>query len=247
MKIRPFKEIIFGIRPVMEALDAGQTLNKVLLQKGVRGELFNEMLEALKAANAPFQFVPVERLNKVTRKNHQGVVCFVSPVAYHRVEDLLPSIYEEGRDPLFLVLDRITDVRNFGAIARTAECAGVDAIIIPDKGGVSVTGDAMKTSAGALMKIPVCREENIKSVLAYLQESGIQLVGCTEKTDQLIYDIDYTRPTAIIMGSEEDGISPEFMKRCDELAKIPMAGEIGSLNVAVSSGVILYELVRQRG
>jgi 23S rRNA (guanosine2251-2'-O)-methyltransferase len=203
-------------------------------------------MDALAAHNVPFQAVPTEKLNRVTRKNHQGVISYISPISYHSIEDVLPSLYEAGKTPLLLILDRVTDVRNFGAIARTAECAGVDAIIIPSRGGALISADAVKTSTGALHKIPVCREDNLKTTIEFLTNSGVQIVGCTEKTDDLLYSVDLTLPTAIIMGSEENGISPEYLKRCDARAKIPMAGTIGSLNVSVSAGILLYEVIRQR-
>jgi 23S rRNA (guanosine2251-2'-O)-methyltransferase len=240
------KDMMFGIRTALEALEAGKTLNKVIIQKGLRGDLYGELMDALAAHNVPFQAVPTEKLNRVTRKNHQGVISYISPISYHSIEDVLPSLYEAGKTPLLLILDRVTDVRNFGAIARTAECAGVDAIIVPSRGGALISADAVKTSTGALHKIPVCREENLKTTIEFLTNSGVQIVGCTEKTDDLLYSVDLTLPTAIIMGSEENGISPEYLKRCDARAKIPMAGTIGSLNVSVSAGILLYEVIRQR-
>jgi 23S rRNA (guanosine2251-2'-O)-methyltransferase len=191
--------------------------------------------------------VPLEKINRLTRKNHQGVFAFISPIDFHNIEDIIPALFEEGKNPLILVLDRITDVRNFGAIARTAECAGVDTILIPEQNAAAINADAIKTSAGALHKVTVCRTWNLKLALQYLKDSGIQLIGCTEKTQDNMYKPDYTPPTAIIMGSEEDGVSPEFLKMCDARAKIPMSGKIASLNVSVATGVILYEAIRQRG
>jgi 23S rRNA (guanosine2251-2'-O)-methyltransferase len=194
-----------------------------------------------------YKHVPLEKINRLTRKNHQGVFAFISPIDFHNIEDVIPKLYEEGKNPLVLVLDRITDVRNFGAIARTAECAGVDAIIIPEQNAAAINADAIKTSAGALHTVTVCRTWNLKLALQFMKESGIQLVGCTEKTQDNMYKPNYTPPTAIIMGSEEDGVSPEFLKMCDAKAKIPMSGKIASLNVSVATGVILYEAIRQRG
>lgn len=238
--------IIFGTRAVIEAINAGKEIDRVFIQDRLRNELANELRKLVIDHKIPYQFVPVEKLNRLTQKNHQGVVAYISVVTYYRTEDILPLVFEKGKVPLFLILDRITDVRNFGAIARSAECAGVDAIIIPSRGAAQVNGDAVKTSAGALHKIPVCREENLKTTIEYLKESGLQIVSCTEKTDSYYYDLDLTQPTAIIMGSEEDGISGEYLKRSDHKAKIPLMGEIGSLNVSVAAGVILYEAVRQR-
>ena len=206
----------------------------------------NELKTLLKKNNIVYQAVPVEKLNRLTRNNHQGVVCYVSEINYFRIEEIIPQIFEEGRTPLILILDRITDVRNFGAIARAAECAGVDAIVIPSKGAAQINADAVKTSTGALHRIKVCRENNLKDVIEFLKQSGIMIVGCTEKTDDLIYKADFLSPVAIIMGSEEDGISGEYLKRCDQKVKIPMSGKIASLNVSVATGIILYEVMRQR-
>lgn len=243
---RDTSNLIFGTRAVIEAISSGKEIDKVFIQDRLKNELTNELRKLVVDNKIPYQFVPIEKLNRLTPKNHQGVVAFLSVVTYYKTEDILPLVFEKGKTPLFLILDRVTDVRNFGAIARSAECAGVDAIIIPSRGAAQVNGDAVKTSAGALHKIPVCREENLKHTIEYLKESGLQIVSCTEKTDSYYYDIDLTAPTVIIMGSEEDGISGEYLKRSDFKAKIPLMGEIGSLNVSVAAGVILYEAVRQR-
>jgi len=216
------------------------------VQRGVGGGLMNELKELLHEYNLTAQQVPVEKLNRITAKNHQGVIAIISPIIYQKIENIIPEIFERGETPLILVLDGITDVRNMGAIARTAECAGVHAIVIPAKGSAQINADGIKTSAGALYKIPVCRHDNFMQTMRFLQESGLQLVACTEKTKEFIYTPDYTAPTAIIMGSEEDGIRNEIIRIADHLAKIPMFGEIESLNVSVSTGVVLYEAVRQR-
>jgi len=241
------KNYIFGIRAIIEAVNAGKTIDKLFIQKGLHNDLFAELWKLVRLKRINYKHVPLEKINRLTRKNHQGVFAFISPIDFHNIEDVVPSLYEQGKNPLILVLDRITDVRNFGAIARTAECAGVDAIIIPEQNAAAINADAIKTSAGALHKITVCRTWNLKLALQFIKESGIQLVGCTEKTQDMMYKPDYTPPTAIIMGSEEDGVSPEFLKMCDARAKIPMAGKIASLNVSVATGVILYEAIRQRG
>lgn len=238
--------MIFGLRPVIEAVKSGKQVDKLFIQNGLKNELFGEMMALLKKHNIVYQYVPIEKLNRLTAKNHQGVVGYISSIEYSKIERILPSIFEAGKTPLLLILDRITDVRNFGAIARTAECAGVDAIIIPSKGAAQINADAIKTSTGALHTLPVCREDNLKDVIDFLRESGLQVIACTEKTEDYYYDIDFTLPCAIIMGSEEDGISPEYLKRSDSKAKIPLMGEIGSLNVSVAAGVILYEAVKQR-
>jgi 23S rRNA (guanosine2251-2'-O)-methyltransferase len=240
------KDFIFGTRAVIEAIRASKELNTVLIQKGLNNELLKELLDICKSQNIPFQRVPVEKLNRVTRKNHQGVVAFMSAINFASLDNVINNCFSKGKDPLLLILDRVTDVRNFGAIARSAEAAGVDAIIIPTKGAAQVNSDAVKTSAGALHHIPVCREFNLEKTVAYLQQSGIQVVACTEKTNTLLYTIDYKIPTAIIMGSEEDGVSNELLRKADHLGKIPMHGQIDSLNVSVSSALIIYEAVRQR-
>ena len=241
------KNYIFGIRSIIEAVEAGKTIDKLFIQKGLHNDLFAELWKLVREKRINYKHVPLEKINRLTRKNHQGVFAFISPIDFHNIEDVVPALYEQGKNPLILVLDRITDVRNFGAIARTAECAGVDAIIIPEQNAAAINADAIKTSAGALHKITVCRTWNLKLAIQFMKESGIQLVGCTEKTQDNMYKPDYTPPTAIIMGSEEDGVSPEFLKMCDARAKIPMAGKIASLNVSVATGVILYEALRQRG
>ena len=241
------KNYIFGIRAIIEAVEAGKTIDKLFIQKGLHNDLFAELWKLVRVKRINYKHVPLEKINRLTRKNHQGVFAFISPIDFHNIEDVIPKLYEEGKNPLVLVLDRITDVRNFGAIARTAECAGVDAIIIPEQNAAAINADAIKTSAGALHKITVCRTWNLKLAIQFMKDSGIQLVGCTEKTQDNMYKPDYTPPTAIIMGSEEDGVSPEFLKMCDARAKIPMAGKIASLNVSVATGVILYEAIRQRG
>ncbi len=241
------KNYIFGIRAIIEAVEAGKTIDKLFIQKGLHNDLFAELWKLVREKRINYKHVPLEKVNRLTRKNHQGVFAFISPIDFHNIEDVVPALYEQGKNPLILVLDRITDVRNFGAIARTAECAGVDAIIIPEQNAAAINADAIKTSAGALHKITVCRTWNLKLAIQFMKESGIQLVGCTEKTQDNMYKPDYTPPTAIIMGSEEDGVSPEFLKMCDARAKIPMAGKIASLNVSVATGVILYEALRQRG
>ncbi|MEE2700119.1 MAG: 23S rRNA (guanosine(2251)-2'-O)-methyltransferase RlmB [Bacteroidota bacterium] len=237
---------IFGIRPIIEAIEAGKIIDKLFIQKGLHNDLFAELWKLVRRKRINYKHVPLEKINRLTRKNHQGVFAFISPIDFHNIEDLVPTLYEQGKDPLILVLDRITDVRNFGAIARTAECAGVDAILIPEQNAAAINADAMKTSAGALHKITVCRSWNLKLALQFMKDSGIQLLACTEKTQDNMYKPDYTPPTAIIIGSEEDGVSPEFLKICDARVKIPMSGKIASLNVSVATGVIVYEALRQR-
>ncbi len=246
-KQRPEKDMIFGIRAVIEAVQAGKEIDKILMRREMTSELSRELFAALNGLQVPVQYVPLEKLNKMTMKNHQGVIAFISPVAYQRIEDIIPGIYEEGRLPFIVVLDGVTDVRNFGAIARTCECAGVDAIIIPTKGGASINADAVKTSAGALMTIPVCREANIGNVLKYLVSSGIKIIAASEKATKKYTDVSLSEPIAYIMGSEDEGVSSDYLRLCDEMVSIPMLGTIDSLNVSVAAGVLIYEAVRQRG
>jgi 23S rRNA (guanosine2251-2'-O)-methyltransferase len=240
-------QIIFGIRAVTEALDAGRELEKVLI-RGSRGtsDLFSELRSRLIAEQVPFQHVPVEKLNTITGKNHQGVIAYVSEIAYGDIDFILPQLFERGRVPLVLVLDQVSDVRNFGAIARTAECAGVDAIVIPYKGGARITAEAVKTSAGALHSIPVCRHPDLRQLLEYLKGSGLQVFAATEKSGQKIYDVDLTVPAAVLMGAEDTGISAPLLQYVDHSVSIPQYGTIGSLNVSVAAGIIIYEAVRQR-
>jgi len=244
---RESNQLVFGIRAVIEAIKSGQEIESLYIQRGLKGDIFHELKALITEYQLSAQQVPVEKLNRLTPKNHQGVVAFISPISYQKIEDIIPMIYENGEVPLVLLLDGITDVRNLGAIARTAACSGVHAIVVPSKGSAQINPDTIKTSAGALYTIPVCRVESLSKTARFLQESGLQLVACTEKTEDYLYKPDYTAPTAIIMGSEEDGISNDLIRISDHLAKIPMFGEIESLNVSVSSGIILYEAVRQRG
>ena len=238
--------MIFGIRAVIEAVEAGKEIDRLLVKKDMQGDLSKELFAAIKGLDIPVQRVPVERLNRITRKNHQGVIAFTTQITYQHVENLVPSLFEEGKDPFFILLDGVTDVRNFGAIARTAECAGVDAIIIPSKGSVSVNADAIKTSAGALHTLPVCRENQISQTVKYLKNCGIRIVGATEKADTDYTKCDYKGPVCLIMGAEDKGIAPEHLALCDEWARIPILGKIQSLNVSVAAGVLMYEIVKQR-
>lgn len=240
------KNYIFGIRTIIEAIESGKDIDKVLIRKDLGGDLAKELWNLMKSRGIVWQKVPVEKLNRVTMKNHQGAIAFLSPITYYNLSDLLPSLYEEGELPLIIALDGITDTRNFGAIGRTAECAGVNAIVIPEHGSVSVNADAVKTSAGALLHIPVCREKSITAALKLLKENGFQIIGASEKTDQIYTQSDYTLPTVIVMGSEETGLSPAVLDLCDKFAAIPILGSIGSLNVSVAAGILVYEAVRQR-
>lgn len=237
---------IFGIRAVMEAVESGKEIESLYIQKGAGGSLYRDLKKIAREYDLPMQAVPPEKLRYLGDKNHQGVVAFISPIVFHSLEQLIPSIYERGEAPLILILDRITDVRNFGAISRSAECLGAHGLLIPRKGAAQINADAVKTSAGALLTIPVCRERNLKNSITFLRQSGLQVVACTEKAEKYPAEVDLSMPTALILGSEEDGISGEYLKLTDEAVRIPMSGTIASLNVSVAAGVILYETVRQR-
>lgn len=237
---------IFGIRAIIEAINSGETIDKVFLQKGLRGELYTELEAVLRQNSINTSYVPVEKLNRLTRKNHQGAVAQISPIEFHDIETLVLNVIESGKTPLFLLLDQLSDVRNFGAIIRTAECTGVDGIIIQKKGGAPVNGDTIKTSAGAVFKIPICKVDHIKDAVFYMQASGIKVIAATEKTENTLYNISFKEPCAIIMGSESRGINPSTLKVVDEKAKLPLLGDIESLNVSVACGAFLYEVVRQR-
>jgi 23S rRNA (guanosine2251-2'-O)-methyltransferase len=239
--------VVFGVRAAIETIRAGQEIDRLLVQRELgSSNTMAELMQVAREANVPVQRVPIEKLDRITRKNHQGVIAFVSAIRYVSLHNVLSGVYEKGQTPLLLILDRVTDVRNFGAIARTAECAGVHAIVIPAKGAAQINADAVKTSSGALNFIPVCRENSLRDTVIYLQESGVQVVACTEKAEKTIYQADYSVPTAVIMGSEEDGISDDLIRKSDVLAKIPMTGNIASLNVSVAAGIVVFEVVRQR-
>ena len=240
------EDFIFGLRPVIEAIEAGKTVDKVFLQNALQGPIYAELKALLTKHKIRPNYVPVEKLNRFTRKNHQGVVAFISDVPFHSIENVLPEIFESGKTPFLLILDRLTDVRNFGAICRTAECAGVDAVIIPEKGGAPLNSDAIKTSAGAIYNLKICKEKNLAHAVDFLQQSGVQVFSATEKAQKLIYDVDFTQPCALVMGNEETGISKEVLHHSNEKVKLPIAGKTQSLNVSVACGAILYEALRQK-
>lgn len=239
-------EMIFGVRAVLEALEAGKEIDKILVKRDIQSELSRELFAALKGRIIPVVRVPVEKLNRITRKNHQGVIAYISAVEYASTDLLVPTLYEEGKSPLLVLLDGITDVRNFGSIARTCDCAGVDAVILPAHNSVTVNADAVKTSAGALHTLPVCREKNITETLKYLKASGVRIVCATEKATMNYTETNFTEPVCIVMGAEDTGIPREHLALCDDWVSIPQYGNIESLNVSVAAGVILYEAVRQR-
>lgn len=240
-------EMIFGVRAVIEAIQAGKEIDRILIKRDIQSDLSKELFAVVKGTMIPVQRVPVERINRITRKNHQGVVAFISSITYQKTEDIVPILFEQGKNPLLIMLDGITDVRNFGAIARTCECAGVDAIVIPSKNSVSANADAIKTSAGALYKLPVCREQNLTQTIKFLKDSGFKIVAATEKGDYDYTKANYNDPVCIIMGAEDTGVPYEHLALCDEWIKIPMLGTIESLNVSVAAGILIYEAVKQRG
>lgn len=237
---------IFGIHAIDEALKSEQAIDKVFLQKGLRGDAVKNLEKKLKEHQIPISYVPVEKLDRLTKNNHQGVVASISPIRFAEMEEIVPEIMEKVTTPLFLLLDEISDVRNLGAILRSAECTGVNAIILPKQGGAAINDETVKTSAGAIFNLPICKTAHLKDALFFLQSYGVQLIAATEKTNQLVYEVDFTKPTAIIMGSEGKGISPSILKMVDQKAKLPLLGEISSLNVSVACGAFLYEAVRQR-
>ena len=240
------KSQIFGIHAITEAINSGKTIDKVFIQNSYTGSGLKELEKLLRDKAINISYAPIQKLNRLTTKNHQGAIAFISPIEFHNLEDLVINITESGQTPLFLVLDQLTDARNFGAIIRTAECTGVHGIIIQAKGGAPVNGDTIKTSAGAVFNVPICKVNHIKDAIFYFQGSGIKLIAATEKTDKVIYDIDFKEPCAIIMGAEGKGVSDSVLKLVDAKAKLPMYGEISSLNVSVACGAFLYEVVRQR-
>ena len=240
------KEFIYGVHPMMEALKAGKEFDKILLQKGINSQAFKELFQSIRNAEIHFQYVPVQKLDRITRKAHQGVIGFSSLVSYMPIEEVVTSTFESGDNPLIIILDKVTDVRNLGAISRTAECAGAHAIVFPFQNSAQINSDAIKSSAGALMKIPLCRERNIKEVIIMLKNSGLKIIAATEKTETMYYKTDFTVPVALIMGSEGSGISDEYLKLADDYVAIPVLGKIESLNVSNAASILIYEAVRQR-
>ena len=238
--------MIFGIRAVIEAVQSGAEIDKILIKKDIQSELSRELMEVLRGRHITTYRVPVERLNRITKKNHQGVVAYLSQISYTSLGNLVPTLYEQGKVPFIVVLDGITDIRNFGAIARTCDCAGVDAVVIPARNSVTVNADAVKTSAGALMTLPVCKEQNIDATLDYLHNSGFRIVAATEKGDTDYTAADYTQPTCLLLGAEDKGIPNEHLRWCDDRVSIPQLGTVASLNVSVAAGILIYEAVRQR-
>ena len=239
-------DIVFGTRPVLEAINSGKTLEKLFIQKNLKKEILEKIKSKLSNKKINISYVPKEKLNRITKKNHQGIICYISPISYQPIEEIIQRVFEKGKDPFVIILDRITDTRNFGAISRVADASGVDANIIPEKESAIITSDSIKTSAGAINYIPICKVKSLRSSAIFLKESGLKLVSCTEKGDTKFYDADLTSPCCIILGSEKDGISNSLMDISDERLNIPMKGNVESLNVSSSASVILFEVVRQR-
>lgn len=237
---------IFGIRAIIEAIRKGQEIDKVFIQKDLQGDLMRELMQVMKKHNVNFSYVPVEKMRRLSQQNHQGAIAQISPVSFHTLESLVELAENQSQKPLFLLLDQLSDARNFGAIIRTAECCGVHGIIVAKSGSAPVNGDTVKTSAGAVFNVPICKVEHLKDAIYYLQSAGIQVVAATEKTNNTLYQTDFTQATAIVMGSEDRGINPSILKIVDQQAKLPLMGTIGSLNVSVACGAFLYETVRQR-
>ncbi|MFV1447992.1 23S rRNA (guanosine(2251)-2'-O)-methyltransferase RlmB [Maribacter sp. HS] len=237
---------IYGLRAIIEAVNSNEEIDKVFLQKGLKGDLMKELEGLLRRNEINMVYVPVEKLNRLTKNNHQGAVANISPISFYTLEDLVEKANEKEGPALFLLLDQLSDVRNFGAIIRTAECTGVDGIIVQKKGAAPVTADTIKTSAGAAYKVPIAKVDHLKDAVFYLQTSGIKVVSATEKTDDSVYDVPFKVSIAIVMGAEDRGITPSILKASDYRAKLPLLGEIGSLNVSVACAVFLYEAVRQR-
>ncbi|WP_299321130.1 23S rRNA (guanosine(2251)-2'-O)-methyltransferase RlmB [uncultured Maribacter sp.] len=237
---------IYGLRAIIEAVNSNEEIDKVFLQKGLKGDLMKELEGLLRRNEINMVYVPIEKLNRLTKSNHQGAVANISPIAFHTLEDLVEKANTKEGPALFLLLDQLSDVRNFGAIIRTAECTGVDGIIVQKKGAAPVTADTIKTSAGAAYRVPIAKVDHLKDAVFYLQASDIKIVSATEKTDDSVYDVPFTDSIAIVMGAEDRGITPSILKASDYRAKLPLLGEIESLNVSVACAVFLYEAVRQR-
>jgi 23S rRNA (guanosine2251-2'-O)-methyltransferase len=239
-------DFIFGIHTIEEAIRSGKEIDRVLIRKGLNGELFQAFFALVRENNVPFQYVPAEKIDRITRKNHQGVIAFLSEVTYHNIETIIPAIYEGGEVPLILILDGITDVRNLGAIARSAECAGVHAIVVPEKGSAQINADAVKTSAGALHHIPICRVKSLVNVIKYFKDCGLQIFAATEKANEVYHAFDFRKPLALIVGAEDVGINPDLLRLSENWVRIPMKGKVSSLNVSAAASVLLFDMLRQR-
>ncbi len=243
--MKKVNQYLIGIHSVFEAIHSGKEINKVFIKKELRSQRFSELFKAIRENGIPFQYVPVEKLNRIN-SNHQGIIGFLSLVEYKDLEEIVQRTFEKGKDPFIIALDQITDVRNFGAIARTAECARADAIVIPSKGSVSITSDAIRASAGALNRLAICRTTDLAQSIKFLRNAGLHIIAATEKAEASYYSVDFKCPVVLLLGSEEKGIGYEVLKMADTLVKIPVMGSIESLNVSVACGIIAFEIVRQR-
>jgi 23S rRNA (guanosine2251-2'-O)-methyltransferase len=237
---------IFGTRAIIETILAGQTIDKVFIDNTANTPLHKELVSLIRQQEIPYSHVPTVKLNKLTSKNHQGAVAYLAPIALASLSHVVQASYEKGKTPLVVLLDGITDVRNFGAIVRTAACANVDAVVVPSQGSASVSGEAMKTSAGALAHVPICRVGSLKEAICELQASGLQIIACHAKASNSLYRTDLNLPLAILLGAEDKGIAPQHLKLADKNIRVPMFGPIASLNVSVAAAIILYEHVRQQ-
>tara|TARA_B100000674_G_scaffold465407_1_gene448304 strand:+ start:6180 stop:6923 length:744 start_codon:yes stop_codon:yes gene_type:complete len=240
-------DLVFGIHPILEGLGSGENFDKILILNSLRTPQAKEIISIAKEKGVTVNKVPQQKLDRITRKNHQGIIGFIAPIEFQQIEDILPEIFARGKNPFLLILDRISDVRNFGAIVRTAECAGVDAIIIPKKGSAQINGETIKTSTGAIFNVPICKVAGLDSIIPFLKDSGIHLIACTEKSEVNYTEVDYTLPIGIILGNEESGIAISNITKSDSTAKLPLIGKTKSLNVSVAAGIIMYEVIRQRG
>ncbi len=240
------QNFIVGIHPVTEALESDKNIEKVMFRQGMEGPQFRVLLDQLRDKGIQVQFAPQERLNRLTKANHQGVIAFLPQIEYVTLDKFTISEKERDALPLVLILDGISDVRNFGAIARSAECAGAHGIILPAKGSASVNADSIKTSAGALLRIPVCKVSNVREAIFFLKAGGYTIFSSTERAESTIYQANFKVPTAIILGSEDRGVSRSALELSDHHVRIPMAGQISSLNVSAAASVILFEILRQR-
>lgn len=240
-------QLVYGIRPVIEAIRSGIEIEKIFIQSSLQGTLLQELKEELRGKRIIVQYVPVEKLDRLTRNNHQGVVAAMSMIEYYNFEEVVTEVIERGEKPFILMLDRVTDVRNLGAICRSAECAGVNTVVIPQHGSAQINEDAIKTSAGALLRLPICREENLKTTINIAKQLGIKVYAATEKGGTIYTEANMKESIMIIMGAEDTGVMPEIIKMCDGKLMIPIKANIESLNVSVAAGILMYEVVRQRG
>ncbi len=247
MEFEKKTDLVFGIHPILEGLESGENFDKILILNSLRTPQAKEIISIAKEKGVTVNKVPQQKLDRITRKNHQGIIGFIAPIEFQQIEDIIPEIFARGKNPFLLILDRISDVRNFGAIVRTAECAGVDAIIIPKKGSAQINGETIKTSTGAIFNIPICKVAGLDSIIPFLKDSGIHLIACTEKSEVNYTEVDYTLPIGIILGNEESGIAISNITKSDSTAKLPLIGKTKSLNVSVAAGIIMYEVIRQRG